>query len=307
MRSTKIHGHTLAASFIIPAIYSLISLSSWTLSAQESFERPNEKREPVRLIDNIWSVGHSDFGAFLIATPEGLILMDPTSPEYVHWVVENIVNAGFRLGDIKYIINSHPHGPHVGGLAALQRLLPEAKIITTKETADVLATGGKSDFRNKLEPERAASQMFEPVKVDGYIGHQETLSLGGVTLTAHHTPGHTTGTTTWTMKVKDKGKQYDVVFMGGFAPSGHLLNNEYYPEIISDFENTFAYVKTLPCQVYLDTRAASMHLDEKLAILQKGDFKENPFVDSEGCRNHIIEYEDRFLKQLNEEKAAIGK
>ncbi|NIN34004.1 MAG: MBL fold metallo-hydrolase, partial [Gammaproteobacteria bacterium] len=96
------------------------------------------------------------------------VLMDPTSPETVNWVVEAIVKAGFHLDDIKYIVNSHPHEEHVGGMAALQRLLPHAEIITSEETAKIMASGGKSDFRNIIYPEGAS--FFEPVKVDGTIG-----------------------------------------------------------------------------------------------------------------------------------------
>jgi metallo-beta-lactamase class B len=246
-------------------------------------------------------------GSFLITTPEGHILMDPTSPEQVHWVVEAVVKAGFHLGDIKYIINSHPHEEHVGGLAALQRLLPEAKIITSEETAKILASGGKSDFRNIIYPEGA--RFFEPVKVDGTIGHLEELTLGGVTMVAHLTPGHTPGTTSWSMKVRDKGNEYNAVYMGGMSASGvdrgPLLNNELYPDINEDFANSFAHLKSLTCDVYLYARASSIELDKKLAELGKAAV--NPFVDPEGCAWYIEYYELRYKKQLEEERAAMGR
>jgi len=246
-----------------------------TLERLDSANRANNadqtQRDPINLIDNVWWVGHSEVGAFLITTPEGHILMDPTSPEQVHWVVEAIVKAGFHLGDIKYIINSHPHEEHVGGLAALQRLLPEAKIIASKETAAILASGGKTDFRNIIYPEGA--RFFEPVKVDGTIGHLEELTLGGTTLVAHITGGHTPGTTTWSMKVNDNGKEYNAVYMGGMSASGV-------------------------------ERASSIELDKKLG--QVGKQAVNPFVDPEGCAWYIEYYEKRYLKQLNEEKAAMG-
>ena len=171
----------------------------------------------------------------------------------------------------------------------------------------VIATGGKSDFRNMIDSEGA--DFFEPVKVDGYIGHLEKLTLGGVTLTAHLTPGHTTGTTTWTMDVSDKnGKKYNAVFMGGMSASGvdrgPLLNNELYPEVASDFEQSFKHLKSLNCEVYLYARASSIELDEKLAKL--GQTEVNPFVDPEGCAWYIEYYEMRYQKQLEDEKAAAG-
>ncbi len=278
-----------------------------TMDRVDSSNRPNNenhRRDPARLIDNIWWVGHSEVGSFLITTSEGLILIDPTSTENVNWVVENIIKAGFHLSDIKYILNSHPHEEHVGGLSALQKLLPEAKIITSKETADVLATGGKSDFRNIIDSKGA--DFFEPVKVDGTIGHQETLSLGEVTLTAHITPGHTKGTTTWSMKVKDNDVIYDAVFMGGVSASGDgrapLLNNELYPEISKDFEESFRYLKSLNCDVYMDARASSINLNDKLSRLGKS--KVNPFVDPKDCRHYIDFYELRYKKLLEDEMAA---
>lgn len=283
-----------------------------TMDRVDPSNRPdndNHRRDPVRLIDNIWWVGHSQVGAFLITTPDGHILVDSTSPEEVNWMVENVVKAGFHLSDIKYIINTHPHEEHIGGLAALRRLLPHAKIITSAETADVLATGGKSDFRNTFDAEGA--RFFEPVKVDGIIGHQETLSLGGVTLTAHLTPGHTTGTTTWSIKVNDNGRLYDAVIMGGVSASGMerapLLGNEIYPDIKSDFEESFRRLRAMKCDIYLEARAISIKLDEKLAKLEKGNNAVSPFVDPEECANYISFYEARFQKQLADEMAAIGR
>jgi metallo-beta-lactamase class B len=287
------------------------------LTAQLSLERIDSnnrannadqtKRDPINLIDNIWWVGHSEVGSFLIATPEGHILMDSTDPEQVSWTVESIVKAGFELDDIKYIVNSHPHEEHIGGLSALQRLLPHAKIIASEGTADILATGGKSDFRNIIYPEGA--RFFEPVKVDETIGHLETIELGGETLTAHLTPGHTTGTTSWSMEVKDKdGKTYNAVFMGGMSASGTnrgpLLKNELYPNISNDFENSFAHLKSLQCDVYMYARASSIELDKKLDLLPTAT--QNPFIDPEGCAWYIEYYELRYKKQLEEEKAAMG-
>jgi metallo-beta-lactamase class B len=265
-------------------------------------DNDNEPRDPDRLIDNIWWVGHSKVGAFLITTPEGHILMDSTSPEEVHDVVENIVKAGFHLRDIKYIINTHAHGEHIGGLAALKRLLPHARIITSRETAEQLATG---------DGEETGSPKYEPVKVDGFIADKEELKLGGETLVAHLTPGHAKGTTTWSMKVREQGKEYNVLFMGGMGTptdpgEGTLLNNEMYPDIVADFEKSFKYLKSLPCDVFMTYRAIAINLDEKVAKLKQGGNQVNPFVDPKSCRAYIDLYESRYTKQLAEEKRAAG-
>ncbi len=307
-----------AGQFTFVSLVKILTIISLLLSGEVSAQltmdridpsnRPdndNHRRDPVRLIDNIWWVGHSEVGSFLIVTPEGHILLDSTSTAEVNWMVENVVKAGFHLSDIKYIINSHPHEEHIGGLAALQKLLPDAKIITSKATADILATGGKSDFRNIAYGEEA--RLFEPVKVDDIIGHQETLTLGGVTLTAHLTPGHTTGTTTWSMKVKDNGKDYDAVFMGGVSSSGieraPLLENELYPEILTDFEQSFKYLRSMNCDIYFEARAISINLNEKLAKLESGENQVSPFVNPQDCKNYLEFYEARFNKQLADEKS----
>ena len=310
--SNTVGQFTLVRLVKVLAIISL--LLSGDVSAQLTMDRidpsnrpdnDNHRRDPVRLIDNIWWVGHSEVGSFLIVTPEGNILLDSTSTAEVNWMVENVVKAGFHLSDIKYIINSHPHEEHIGGLAALQKLLPDAKIITSKATADILATGGKSDFRNIAYGEEA--RLFEPVKVDGIIGHQETLTLGGVTLTAHLTPGHTTGTTTWSMKVNDNGRTYDAVFMGGVSSSGieraPLLNNELYPEILTDFQQSFKYLRSMNCDIYFEARAISINLNEKLAKRESGENQVSPFVNPQDCKKYLEFYEARLNKQLADEKA----
>lgn len=266
-------------------------------------DNDNSPHEPAHLIDNIWWVGHTKVGSFLITTPEGHFLMDTTSAEEVHDVVENIVKAGFHLRDIKYIINTHAHGEHISGLAAMKRLLPHAKIVTSRLTAEQLATG---------DADESGKPKYEPVKVDAFIGDNETLQLGGETLVAHLTPGHAKGVTSWSMKVSDNGKEYDVLWVGGMGTptdpgEGSLLNNELYPEIVSDFEKSFKTLRALPCDVFMTYRAIAIDLDGKLAKQKQGSNQVNPFVDSKSCKAYIDLYENRFIKQLADEKKAAGK
>ena len=266
-------------------------------------DNDNSPHEPANLIENIWWVGHTKVGSFLITTPEGHILMDTTSAEEVHDVVENIVKAGFHLRDIKYIINTHAHGEHISGLAAMRRLLPHAKIVTSKLTAEQLANG---------DADETGTPKYEPVKVDSFIGDNEKLELGGETMVAHLTPGHAKGVTSWSMKVTDNGKEYDVLFVGGMGTptdpgEGSLLNNELYPEIVSDFEKSFKTLRALPCDVFMTYRAIAIDLDGKLSKRKQGANQINPFVDPESCKAYIDLYENRFTKQLADEKKAAGK
>ena len=264
------------------------------------------RREAVRIIDNIWWVGHSAVGAILITSADGHILIDTTSTELAPWTVESIVNAGFELDDIRYLLNTHPHEEHMGGMPLFRKLLPRATLLASKETADVMATGGKTDFRYIAE--RDETDLFEPFVVDELIYHGDEVRVGDISVVAHLTPGHTEGTTTWTTTASENGREYDVVIYGGMSASGidraPLIGNTLYPEIADDFERSFEYLRGLNCDVYLYPRAASIRLDEKLKNRAESGNDSNPFIDPEGCQHYIDFYEERYLKQLNEEKAS---
>ncbi len=264
------------------------------------------RREPIRIIDNVWWVGHSAVGAILITSDEGHILIDTTSTELAPWTVESIVNAGYQLEDIRYILNTHPHEEHMGGTALFKKLIPDAMLLASKETAEVMATGGKTDFRYIVE--RDETDLFEPIQVDGLVNHLDRITVGDTTVVAHLTPGHTEGTTTWTTTVTEDGRDYEVVIYGGMSASGAdrapVLENPYYPEIGADFQASFDYLRKLPCDVYLYPRAISIELDEKLAARDRDPDGKNPFIDPEGCKHYVDFYEERFLKQLEEERQA---
>lgn len=299
-----------AALLILAIVLSPVASAQLTQERLDSTTRVDNtnqtRREAVRIIDNIWWVGHSAVGAFLITSSDGHILIDTTSTEQAPWTVESIVNAGFELGDIRYLLNTHPHEEHMGGMALFRKLLPNATLLASKETAEVMATGGKTDFRYIVE--RDETDLFEPFIVDEIIRHGDVIHVGDISLVAHLTPGHTEGTTTWTTTVSENGRDYDVVIFGGMSASGAyrvpLIGNEFYPEIAEDFVSSFEYLRTLSCDVFLYPRAKSIELDEKLEKRAEPGNRGNPFVDPEGCRHYIDFYEERYLKQLNEEMAA---
>lgn len=283
----------------------VLFLAGTSLLAQQTIppraDNQNEKQEPFRMIGNIYWVGHTQIGAFLITTPEGHILMDTTSTEQSHWARENIEKLGFSMKDIKIMLNSHPHAEHMGGFAMFKELTG-AKLIASKLTADELAVGGRTDFRED------GSEQYTPVKADQIIGDGETVQFGGVTLTARLTPGHTKGCTTWTMELEEDGKKYNVVFFCGMATAGidraPLLNNPKYPNIVEDYQGSFRLLKTLRCDVFLYPRATTIQLHEKRQRLNQGE-KPNPFVDPAGCRGYIDEYETLFENLLAEQRAAL--
>jgi metallo-beta-lactamase class B len=274
-----------------------------TLTIPPRADNRNEKKEPFRVIGNIYWVGHTQIGSFLIKTPQGDILMDTTSAEQAPWVRENLDKLGIKMKDIKIMLNSHPHAEHMGGFAMFKELTG-AKIITSKLTADEMATGGRTDFRED------GSEQYKPVRADQTVADGGKVELGGVTLVAHITPGHTKGCTTWTTTVEEDGKPYNVVFFCGVTPAGPdrapLFNNPKYPNLVSDFEHTFEVLKSLPCDVFLYARATTVKVDEKEARLKRGE-KPNPFIDPQGCKDYIAENETMFQKLLTEQRAALNK
>src|SRR5215475_11812711 len=172
----------------------------------DPFDRQmNQPVKPFHLFSNIWYVGASGVTSFLITTSKGHILLDSGFSETVPQIKQNFAQLGFKLNDVKILINSHAHCDHAGGLAELKELTG-ASLMATEADAALLERGGKDDFQ------WGDKYSYKPVKTDRVLRDGDQVELGEVSLTARLTPGHTKGSATWTMKMKEEGKQYDVVF-----------------------------------------------------------------------------------------------
>jgi metallo-beta-lactamase class B len=263
-------------------------------------DNSNVPREPARLIGNIYWVGHSQVGAFLFKTSQGYILMDSTSTEDWPWLRKNLEKLGVAPRDVKIMLNLHTHEEHMGGFAMMKELTG-ASVVLSKASADEVATGGRTDFRED------GSEQYRPFTADRIVEDGGTVTLGEVTLTAHLMPGHSKGCTTWTTTVEEDGKRYNVVFVCGLATPGidrsPLLDNPKYPNVVADYQRSFAKLRSLPCEVWFYPRATTIRLDEKLARLARGE-KPNPFVDPEGCQWYIDQYEYEFADQLSQQLRA---
>jgi metallo-beta-lactamase class B len=257
---------------------------------------PREPAPPFRVIGNIHYVGSSNAGSFLITTPAGHILIDSGYPRTESWVRDSIEQLGFRVSDIKVILNTHAHADHVGAHAQFKEWTG-ARVLTSEADAPVLADGGRSDFRSD------GRELWRPIAPDGVIRHGDEVGLGGVTLVAQLTPGHTRGNTTWTMVVEEEGRKYDVIFVGsmGLSEGVPLVGNAKYPQIADDYARSFDVLKTLPCDVFLAFHAHHFGLEEKKRRLEAGE-KPNPFIDPEGFRAYIEKNEAAFLDRLAQER-----
>lgn len=259
----------------------------------------NQPVEPYRIIGNVYYVGASDIASFLITTPQGHIILDAGFEETVPIIRDNVKKLGFKIEDVKTLIIGHAHFDHVGGLADL-KALTGAKLAVSEADAALLASGGKQDF---LFGSRETFH-FKPVQADRLLKDGDTVTLGGTTLTAHLTPGHTKGNTTWTMKVKEGNETYAVVVLGSptINPGTVLKGMPTYPNVGEDYAKTFRILKSLPCDVFLGTHASFFDGLGKAEKLRNGA-KENPFIDPQGCRAFIDRREKMYREQLDKERA----
>jgi len=261
----------------------------------------NRDFPPYRVIDNIYYVGSGEIAQFLITTPAGHILLDGGFEASVPRLRAETAALGFRFEDIRFLLTSHAHIDHVQG-DALVRRLTGARVVASARDAEVLAAGGKG------EAVYDGVYSWTPCPVDRVVADGDTIALGGTTLTAHLTPGHTRGAVTWTMQAAapDGGpvaRRLDVVFFpsANINPGVRLVGNVRYPEIAEDFARSFEIWKALPCDVFLGVHGSFYDMDAKRARQRAGAAR-NPFVDSEGYRRFVAEAETRFRDQLASER-----
>lgn len=252
----------------------------------------NRPVEPFRIAGNLYYVGANDIAAYLVATPEGHILLDGGFVETVPLIRESVKKLGFRIEDVKILLNTHAHYDHAGGLAEL-KALTGAKLHASEADAPALARGGKDDplFGDRFP--------FPPIQVDRLVKDGDTVTLGGSTLTARLTPGHTAGCTTWTMKVEG----LDAVFVCSTSvlPMTKLGAEPSYPGIAEDYARTFRTLRSLPCDLFLAAHGSFYNLEEKSERLKK-EQGGNPFVDPEGYRSYIDRNEKVFKERLERDR-----
>ena len=214
----------------------------WT--PQELFQRNIGTREqqdkqfpPHKMIGNIYYVGTETLASFLIVTPQGHILINSMYERNVPTIKKSVEDLGFKFSDVKIILGSHAHADHMEG-DAMMKEMTGAQVMAMAEDVPALQAmkpGGKAH------------------PIDKVLHDGDLVTLGGTTLAAHLTPGHTMGCTTWTMKAQDGGRSYDVVIIGsvGVNPGMRLVGNAGYPAIAEDFTRSFKVLRGLPADVPL--------------------------------------------------------
>jgi metallo-beta-lactamase class B len=261
---------------------------------QSGVESWNQPFKPFRIIGNIYYVGTNNLACYLITTPEGHILIDTALQESAPIVRANIATLGFKLQDIKIILSSHAHFDHVAGHADM-KAATGAKVYATEADALVLESGGTKGF-HPLTP-------YKPVKVDKILKDGETVRLGKETLTTHLTPGHTEGSTTWTWTAEENGKKYHVVLVSSMSinPGVHMVNFPAWPNIAEAYAKSFAFLKSLHCDLFLGPHAPFFKMEEKVKRVNEGA-KTNQFIDPQGYREYIDSFEKLYNEQVTREK-----
>jgi metallo-beta-lactamase class B len=263
---------------------------------------PHAPFPSFKIADGLYYVGAADYSSYLIVTKAGLIVIDGGDATTGHQIVGNIRTLGFDPAKIKILLNTHQHFDHAAGLAELKRAAAkDVKFYASAKDGAIVAAGGKGD--PFLKGERFE---YEPVKPDVIVKDGDTVSLGGWTLTAHLTAGHTAGCTTWTfpVTVADKVRQALDLCSASVLPGYKLGKTETYPGQTADYERSFAFWRSQPCEVFLGSHGQFFGLPKKKAELDAG--KADAFVDPAGCKAFFDRGYAGFQATLAKQQAAAA-
>lgn len=272
-------------------LWGLLALSAAAF-AQSDWDEPFP---PHKVAGNLYYVGSRGLSSYLVTTPQGHILINASFDRTVPLIRTAVEKLGFKFSDIKILLTSHAHNDHAEG-TALVKELTGAKVMVMTGDEGIIESGGQGDFIY-------TNKDWKPCKVDRVLKDGDTVKLGGSTLTARHTPGHTRGCTTWTMKVRgDDAKELLAVIVGSpNVNSGYqLLNNPKYPNMAADFARAFKIWKELPADLFLGAHGAYYDMEDKYKKLGPG--KPNPFIDRAGYQAYIADREKAYLDKLEAQK-----
>ena len=258
-----------------------------------------EPAPPFHIAGNLYYVGSKGLASYLITTPRGHILINSDLEASVPLLKDSIAKLGFKITDVKVLLISHAHWDHDAGSAAIKKLTGASYMVMDADVA-VVESGGKADFQYSSKPE----WLYPATKVDRVLHDGDEVKLGGATLVAHLTPGHTKGCTTWTMKLTERGKVFDVVIIGSpnVNPGYKLVGNELYPEIAQDYQRMFRVLRALPCDFFLGAHGSYFGMDDKYPRMKAGT--PSPFIDPDGYKKFVTQKELEFRNELEKQTAA---
>jgi len=265
-----------------------------------SCEAWNKPHAPFNIYGNTWYVGTADLSALLVASPQGHILLDGALPQSAQQIRKNIETLGFKIKDVKLILNSHAHWDHAGGIAALARM-SGATVAASASSARTMQAGTNLEDDPQYDPKDVLH--YPKVRNVKVIADGETVTVGPLKLTAHLTPGHTTGSTAWTWNSCESGQCRNIVYADSLTAVSHddfhYSGDARHPDISASFRASMDKVANLPCDVIVSTHPGFTNTLGKLAARTPTS---NPFVEVGGCKAYAEAAVRNFEKRLERER-----
>lgn len=256
----------------------------------------NRPRVPFRIFGNTYYVGPLGLSSVLITSDAGHVLIDGALPQSVPQIVANIRALGFRIEDVKLILNSHVHFDHAGGIAELQRITG-ARVVASKWSAAVLRKGGVG----RDDPQYGSVAPVAAVKHVDELRDGESFRVGDIVITAHLTPGHTPGGTSWTWKSCESAVCRNLVYADSLTPvSADGFKFTKSPDAAADFEKSFAFLESVPCDVLVTVHPDVSRLWDRVEARERG-VKPDPMVDSAACHQLAERGREQFRRRLASE------
>jgi metallo-beta-lactamase class B len=263
----------------------------------------NAAREPFRIFGNTYYVGVAGLSSVLVASDKGLILLDGGLPQSAPLIDASIRRLGFRTEDVRLIVNSHAHYDHAGGIAALQRV--SGAIVAASASGARAIESGEPPADDPQYAFGKEANRFPPVKRVKVVVDGESLRVGNLTVTAHLTPGHTPGSTTWTWRSCEGARCLEIVYADSLnpvsAPGFRFTGDAHHFSITDRFRRSISTVGGLPCDILLAVHPSFAGLDDKLKRQREQPGSE-PFVDPKVCRAYATDAEKRLDQRIAEEE-----
>ncbi|CUW22545.1 Metallo-beta-lactamase L1 precursor [Serratia grimesii] len=261
------------------------------------FEQWAQPVAPFQMFPHVYYVGTRNLSSVLLSTPEGLILIDAALDASAPTIKAHIEALGFDIKDLRYILNSHARLDQAGGIARL-KAWSGAKVVASAANAEQLALGGKQDFA------LGDALSFPPVKADIIVGEGDSITLGGLTLTALMTPGHLPGATSWLTTLRQGEQNYRLVYADSLAtPDYYLIDNKNYPDLVQDIRGSFARLAEQQADIFIANKGTRFDLENKMVRLRAGDL--DAFVDRQGLQHYVKESQKVFEAQLAKQQKDI--
>ncbi|HET6554948.1 MAG TPA: subclass B3 metallo-beta-lactamase [Dyella sp.] len=280
------------------ALAAALAVSAFSCAHAEDPEW-TQPQKPFRIYGNTYYVGTRGLSSVLVDTGQGLVLIDGTLPQNARQIEANIASLGFRITDVKLILNSHAHSDHAGAIAELARD-SGARVEASSAGAKALMLGGK----DPADPQYGEAPLFPPVAQVIVVADHGVVQVGDVAITAHYTPGHTPGATTWTWRACEAGRCMNMVYadsLGAFAADGYRFGDPAHPERLEAYRRSIDTIASLPCDILLSPHPGQSDFLERVALRDAGA-KPDPVIDGHACRAYAQAGRAKLEARLAKEK-----